>query len=76
MCAEETGGGGPLSAAARGEQQDDRAQLEPGAMLRPGLRRAANGGEVLASPSIAISNRLLGWLRNMDSLREAIGTAA
>jgi hypothetical protein len=30
----------------------------------------------LASPSIANSNRLAGWLRRMNALRQAIGTAA
>ena len=30
----------------------------------------------LASPTIVSSNRLFGWLREMDSLRQAIGTAA
>jgi hypothetical protein len=42
----------------------------------PRLQRVANGGLVVASPTIANSNRLVGWLLGMDSLRRAAGAAA
>ena len=42
----------------------------------PRLQRVANGGSVVASPGTRNSNRLLGWLRGMASLRQAAGAAA
>ncbi|PYM05257.1 MAG: hypothetical protein DMD82_11645 [Candidatus Rokuibacteriota bacterium] len=38
----------------------------------PRAQRVANGGEVVASPTGATSNRLLLWLKEMDSLRRAL----
>jgi hypothetical protein len=40
------------------------------------LQRVVNGGSVLASPTFKNSNRLIGWLRGMNALRQAIGIAA
>ena len=42
----------------------------------PRVQCVANGGVVLASPTIAKSNRAVSWVRGTDDLRGAIGTAA
>jgi hypothetical protein len=44
--------------------------------LSRGLRKPGAASPVLASPMGADSNRVLGWLREMDSLRQVIGAAA
>ena len=48
----------------------------PRSTAGPHLQRVANGGMELASPSFKTSNRLVGWLREVDGLRQAVGTAA
>jgi hypothetical protein len=40
------------------------------------LQGARQRDRSVASPTIASSNRVVGWLQQMDVLRQAIGTAA
>jgi len=70
----------PRKVVAVGDALTERIRTVPAQSPRAGagsgVQRVAHGGEVLASPSIVNSNRVLGWLREMDRLRLALAGKA